>query len=100
MPKIIDFLGYVPFECPDEPIGKLRYFKLVNGLSYERLGKLVGRDPEQLTDWLSGRIKPCKRNIEVIQEFLNSFLLGGQKESVRKLGFLSLRRWSGRFSYD
>jgi hypothetical protein len=37
-------------------VGKLRYFKLVNGLSYERLGELMGRDPEQLMDWLSGRI--------------------------------------------
>ncbi|MDP2753685.1 MAG: helix-turn-helix transcriptional regulator [Nitrospirota bacterium] len=26
MPKIIEFLGYVPFECPEDPIGRLRYF--------------------------------------------------------------------------
>jgi len=50
MPKIIEFLGYVPFECPEDMIGRLRYFDLVNGLSYERLGELMGRDPEQLTD--------------------------------------------------
>jgi DNA-binding XRE family transcriptional regulator len=36
-PKIIEFLGYVPFECPDDTIGKLKYFKHVKGLSYERL---------------------------------------------------------------
>lgn len=71
MPKIIEFLGYVPFECPKDLIGKLRHFKLVNGLSYERLGKLIGRDPEQLTDWLSGRHKPCKRNIQNIFKFLS-----------------------------
>lgn len=69
IPKIIDFLGYAPFECPEDPIGKLRYFKRVNGLSYERLGALMNRDPEQLTDWLSGRVKPCKRNIQSISEF-------------------------------
>ena len=63
MPKIIEFLGYVLFGCPENTIGKLRYFKLVNGLSYGRLGEFMGRDPEQLTDWLSGRVKPCKRNI-------------------------------------
>ena len=33
MPKIIEFLGYVPFECLYDPIEKLRYFKQVNGLS-------------------------------------------------------------------
>ena len=31
MPKIIEFLGYVPFECPDDPVGKLAYYKRVNG---------------------------------------------------------------------
>jgi transcriptional regulator with XRE-family HTH domain len=70
MPKIIEFLGYVPFECPEDPIGKLRYYKRVNGLSYERLGKLMGRDPEQLTDWLSGRVRPCRRNKREIEKFL------------------------------
>lgn len=70
MPKIIEFLGYVPFGCPEDPIGKLRYFKLVNGLSYERLGDLMGRNPEQLMDWLSGKIKPCNKNRNDIDSFL------------------------------
>jgi transcriptional regulator with XRE-family HTH domain len=73
MPKIIEFLGYVPFECPEDTIGQLRYFKRVNGLSYERLGALMGRDPEQLTDWLSGRAKPCGRNVQSLADFLNIF---------------------------
>ncbi|MDI6889485.1 MAG: helix-turn-helix transcriptional regulator [Thermodesulfovibrionales bacterium] len=46
IPKIIEFLSYVPFEYPEDPIGRLRYFKLVNGLSYERLNELMGKDPE------------------------------------------------------
>lgn len=71
IPKIIEFLSYVPFECcSDDPMQRLKHFKLVKGLSYERLGNLMGRDPEQLTDWLSGRIKPCKRNIECFENFL------------------------------
>jgi DNA-binding transcriptional regulator YiaG len=71
MPAVIKFLGYVPFECPNDPLGKLRYFKRVNGLSYERLGTLMGRDPEQLTDWFSGRHRPCRRNIQYISNFLD-----------------------------
>lgn len=70
IPKIIEFLGYTPFECPEDLIGKLKYFKLINGLSYERLGKLMGRDPEQLMDWISGRHKPCLKNIESVYSFL------------------------------
>lgn len=70
MPKIIDFLGYIPFECPEDPLGKLRYFKKVRGLSYERLGAVMGRNSEQLEDWLSGRIQPCRKNVERIAGFL------------------------------
>lgn len=70
MPKIIEFLGYVPFECPEDPIGRLRYFKLINGLSYERLGAVMARDPEQLQDWLSGKVKPCKRNMQSIRNLV------------------------------
>lgn len=73
MPKIIDeFLGYAPFECPEYPIEKLKYLKLVKGLSYEKLGKMMGRDPEQLMDWLSGRVKPCKKNL---QELKSSYFI-------------------------
>lgn len=76
MPKIIEFLGYVPFEYNlDNPIDRLRYFKLINGLSYEKLGELMNRDPEQLTDWLSGRSKPCKRNMKMIEKFLEAKFL-------------------------
>ncbi len=70
LPAIIRFLGYVPFECPGDSLGRLRYFKLINGLSYERLGALMNRDPEQLTDWMSNGVKPCKKNFAKIKEFL------------------------------
>ncbi len=49
IPDTIKFLGYIPFECPPDTLGKLRYFKLINGLSYKRLGKVIGRDPEQVS---------------------------------------------------
>jgi len=70
MPAVIRFLGYVPFPCPEDPIGRLRHYKLVNGLSYERLGAVMGRDPEQLTDWMSGRTRPSRKNVEMIQNFV------------------------------
>jgi transcriptional regulator with XRE-family HTH domain len=71
IPAIIAFLGYTPWPEPDDSVGRLAHFKKVNGLSYQRLGALMGRDPEQLTDWLSRRIKPCKRNVQSIVKFLN-----------------------------
>ena len=70
MPKVIEFLGYNPIPCPDGLMGKLAWYKQVNGLSLEQLGANMGRDPEQLADWLSGRHKPCRRNREKVKRFL------------------------------
>jgi transcriptional regulator with XRE-family HTH domain len=70
IPAVLAFLGYVPWDEPADPVGRLSHFKKVKGLSFERLGALMGRDPEQLGDWLSGRHVPCKRNIRQIEKFL------------------------------
>ena len=70
IPAVLAFLGYVPWECPDDPVGQLAFFKKVKGLSLRRLGALMGRDPEQLEDWLCGKHAPCKKNIQKIEMFL------------------------------
>jgi transcriptional regulator with XRE-family HTH domain len=49
---------------------KLTWFRQVNGLTLEQLGAEMGRDPEQLSDWLSGRHNPCRRNREEVECFL------------------------------
>ncbi len=73
MPKVITFLGYNPIPCPEELMERLAWYKQVNGLSLEQLGAEMGRDPEQLADWLSGRHKPCRSNGEEIEQFLEGF---------------------------
>ena len=79
IPAVLAFIGYVPWELPEEPVSRLAHFKKVKGLSFERLGELMGRDPEQLSDWLSGRNVPIERNQRVIVEFLE-----GQDTEERK----------------
>ncbi|BDV41607.1 hypothetical protein GURASL_05300 [Geotalea uraniireducens] len=69
-PKIINFLGYVPFDCSDDTLGRLAWYKRVHGMSLDRLGEAMGRDPEQLSDWLSGRHKPFRKSLEKIERFL------------------------------
>ena len=69
-PKIIEFLGYIPFDCPDDTVGRLAWYKRANGMSLDCLGEVMGRDPEQLSDWLSGRCYPFKKNREKIERFL------------------------------
>ncbi len=69
-PRVIEFLGYNPIPQPEDLLEKLAWYKQVNGLTLEQLGAKMGRDPEQLADWLSGRHFPCRRNREEIEEFL------------------------------
>jgi transcriptional regulator with XRE-family HTH domain len=70
VPAVLAFLGYVPWNYPADPVGRLAYFKKVKGLSFERLGALMRKDPEQLEDWLSGRVRPLKMNAQMIEKFL------------------------------
>lgn len=70
LPRIIAFLGYNPLSCPEDLLEQLAWYKQVNGLTFEELGAEMGRDPEQLADWLSRRHAPCRRNREEIEQFL------------------------------
>ncbi len=70
IPKIINFLGYNPLPRPDGLMERLAWYKQVKGLTLEQLGVEMGRDPEQLADWLSGRHTPCRRSREEVELFL------------------------------
>lgn len=70
IPKIIEFLGYNPRPAPTETMDRLRWFKWSNGMSLQRLGQAMDRDPEQLADWLSGRVKPFRKSLDTVEAFL------------------------------
>jgi transcriptional regulator with XRE-family HTH domain len=71
MPKIINFLGYNPLPHPEGLMERLAWYRQVKGLTLEQLGAEMGRNPEQLSDWLSGRRKPCRRNRGEVERFLD-----------------------------
>ena len=71
-PRIIKFLGYIPFDCPDDTVGRLAWYKRAMGMNFDHLGEAMGRDPEQLSDWLSGRHNPFRKNREKIELFLQN----------------------------
>ncbi|WP_373694369.1 helix-turn-helix domain-containing protein [Geobacter sp.] len=72
IPAIIKFLGYNPRPEPEGTLERLEWYRWTNGLSIERLGIVMKRDPEQLSDWLSGRHKPFRKSLDKIATFLNS----------------------------
>jgi hypothetical protein len=42
------------------------------GMNLDLLGEAMGRDPEQLSDWLSGLYYPFRKNRERIGMFLGN----------------------------
>ena len=63
----------MPFECPEDLLGRLLYFKTVNGMSFELLGTAMGRDPEQLIDWRCNGVKPCKVYRQIPEGHVQNF---------------------------
>ncbi|MHB9010665.1 MAG: hypothetical protein ACYC49_00340 [Ignavibacteriaceae bacterium] len=59
--KIIEFLGYVPFELPQETIGnKVKTYRNEHGLRQRKLAKLWNVDPTTARDWEGKNTNPIK----------------------------------------
>ena len=58
-PRLIVFLGYVPFATAIDTIGKrIKYYRMTKGLSYKRMGKLVGVDASTVGSWENEKFLP------------------------------------------
>ena len=71
-PNIIKFLGYIPFDCPDDTVGRLAWYKRAMGLTLIELGQQMCRHPDQLQEWLSGTRYPFRSSREKIELFLEN----------------------------
>jgi hypothetical protein len=49
IPAVLSFIGYVPWDNPEEPVARLAHLKKVKGLSFERLGILSTVEPHSRT---------------------------------------------------
>ncbi len=55
MPKVIELLGYVPFEKEPETLGeKIVYYRWVKGITQKELASQLGVDPGTLAQWERG----------------------------------------------
>lgn len=72
-PKIIQFLGYYPFQKDlATPGGKIRYFRFVKGLSYKKFGKLLGVHSSTLCSWENHKHRPPKKSINLLNFLLKT----------------------------
>jgi len=74
IPKIIGFLGYVPFDIKTKTLEeKIKTYRLILGLSQKKLANLLGIDVSTIGHWERGKNSPQKRHLKNLTTFFNSF---------------------------
>jgi transcriptional regulator with XRE-family HTH domain len=74
IPNIIKFLGYIPFKSAEtsDAMDRLKYVKRINGLTIKQLAKEIGCHYEQLMDWMGGKVRPGRKNLDMIEKFIEA----------------------------
>jgi transcriptional regulator with XRE-family HTH domain len=74
VPKIIEFLGYNPYAHLETKTfgGKIKFFRLTNGLSYRNLAKVLGSDMGRVAMWEKNKRTPKEPRLSQLLEILNS----------------------------
>lgn len=63
-PKIIKFLGYIPFEIDTRDLaGKIKMYRYLNGLSHKKFGQILGVNGSTIGDWENGKGNLCNGNL-------------------------------------
>ena len=71
VPKIIEFLGYVPFSMGESFPEKLKAYRMLKGLTQVQLADELGVDPTTVRLWEAGAQKPMRRLRERIEQMIH-----------------------------
>jgi DNA-binding XRE family transcriptional regulator len=73
MPRIVQFLGYIPFDTELENLGqKIRAYRQFMGLRQKDLARLLGVNPNTIGHWEKGKHKPERRLFKELVAFSSS----------------------------
>lgn len=74
IPKVIEFLGYVPFEKEPDTLGdRIVYYRRLAGMTQKELAHQLGIDPGTLAQWERGERIPSGAYREHIIDLLDSY---------------------------
>ena len=78
-PAIISFLGYVPFSHPMETLAqRIKSYRMVNGISHERMGNLLGVDSSTISGWETEEHVPRKLTLKKFEALLSKPIIRSQ----------------------
>lgn len=70
IPRIVQFLGYIPFDTEFENLGqKIHAYRQFTGLRQKDLACLLGVDPSTIYHWEKGKHKPERRLLKELAAF-------------------------------
>ena len=67
LPKIIAFLGYVPFSPGESFPERLKAYRMLKGLTQWQLARELDVDPTTVRKWESGKSQPRKETREQVE---------------------------------
>ena len=71
LPRINEFLGYIPFESPKNSIAdRIKAYRKKYGLSQRKLAKLWNVDQSTIRHWEKGKHKPSKKLKEMLYKII------------------------------
>ena len=77
IPKIIEFLGYVPYDTKANTLGeKIKTYRKILGLTQKKLANLLDIDTSTIGHWERGKNRPTKRHLKNLTTYFNSFSPG------------------------
>ena len=76
IPKIIEFLGYLPYQSMSEmSLGeKIVTCRKIKGISQEKLARLLHVDPATLARWERNKSRPIKPYLKALNTFLDPII--------------------------
>ena len=72
VPRILEFLGYVPFEPGPSLTERFRFARWTRGLSKRAMAARLGVDETTVRDWERGVHRPSRRNRDRLDALLVS----------------------------
>jgi len=71
-PKIIQFLGYNPYPIHETDTfgGKIKLYRLLHGLSYRKMAKVLNADSGTVAQWESNETIPSKMRLNELTALL------------------------------
>jgi len=71
MPRLIEFLGYIPFEISAKSLGeKIKVYRRIHGLSRKELAKRLKIDSSTIRRWERRKGSPSKELLERLKRLI------------------------------